>query len=141
MNPNPITRRTFALSSIALAVLALSSFATISAAEQPIPKPDGKPADMTKPVQVFILMGQSNMVGMGRIDAAAKGGPEGSLELAVKTKMKYPYLVDEAGNWSVRKDVRFVRMMQGKGLMNNEWLGVAQPDQIIKSTTIGVEFG
>ena len=28
---------------------------------------DGKPADMKKPVQVFILLGQSNMVGMGKI--------------------------------------------------------------------------
>lgn len=99
-----------------------------------LPKPDGKPADMSMPVKVFILLGQSNMVGLGRIDAAAKGGPGGSLELAVKDKKKYPYLVDDAGNWSERKDVRFVRMMQGKGLMNNEWLG-------IKSGTIGPEFG
>jgi hypothetical protein len=109
--------------------------------EAPIPKPDSKPADISKPVQVFILMGQSNMVGLGRIDAGDKGKPEGSLEFAVKTQKKYPYLVDEAGNWSERKDVRFVRMMQGNGLMNNEWLGVAQPGQIFKSTTIGVEFG
>ena len=26
-----------------------------------LPDPDGKPADMSQPVQVFILMGQSNM--------------------------------------------------------------------------------
>jgi hypothetical protein len=55
--------------------------------------------------------------------------------------MKYLYLIDEASTWSKRKDVRFVRMMQGNGLMNNEWLGVAQPEQIFKSSTIGVEFG
>jgi hypothetical protein len=54
--------------------------------------------------------------------------------------MKYPYLVDDAGNWSERKDVRFVRMMEGNGLMNNEWLGVAQSEQIIRSTTIGPEW-
>jgi hypothetical protein len=36
---------------------------------------------MSRPVQVFILMGQTNMVGMGRI-----AGGEGSLEHAVKTK-------------------------------------------------------
>jgi alpha-galactosidase len=64
---------------------------------------------MSKPVQVFILMGQSNMVGMGRIDATDKGGPEGSLEFAVKDKKKYPYLVDDAGNWSVRKDAAELR--------------------------------
>jgi len=88
-----------------------------------------KPADMTKPVQVFILMGQSNMVGMGKIT-----GGEGSLENAVKNKKKYSYLVDDAGKWSERKDVRFVRMMSGKGPLNNEWLS-------IKSGTIGPEFG
>ena len=136
LKQNHITRRAFALSSIALTALALSSIATVSAAEQPIPKPDGKPADMTKPVQVFILLGQSNMVGLGKI-----AGGEGSLENAVKVKKKYSYLVDDAGVWIERKDVRFVRMMQGKGLMNNEWMGIAQPEQIIKSTTIGPEFG
>jgi len=125
MKQNPITRRAFALSSIALAALGLSSFATVSAAEQPIPKPDGKPADMTKPVQVFILMGQSNMVGMGKIPI---------LEAAVKTKNKYSYLVDDAGAWIERKDARFVRYMSGKGPLNNEWLG-------IKRGTIGPEYG
>ncbi len=99
-----------------------------------LPKPDGKPADMAKPVQVFILLGQSNMLGMGKI-----AGGEGSLENAVKEKKKYSYLVDEAGNWSERKDVRNVRVMVGKGggmqLFNNEWMTV-------KGTrTIGPEFG
>ena len=42
--------------------------------------PAGKPADMKKPVKVFILMGQSNMVGMGK---------KASLEAAVKEKKKY----------------------------------------------------
>lgn len=94
-----------------------------------LPKPDGKPADMSKPVKVFILMGQSNMVGMGKI-----AGGEGSLENAVKNKNKYPYLVDDAGKWSERKDVRFVRFMSGKGPLNNEWMA-------IKGGTIGPEFG
>jgi hypothetical protein len=90
---------------------------------------DGKPADMKKPVHVFILLGQSNMVGMGKIT-----GGEGSLENAVKNKSKYPYLVDDAGGWLERKDVRFVRMMQGRGLLNNEWMA-------IKGGTIGPEYG
>jgi len=94
-----------------------------------LPKPDGKPADMTKPVKVFILLGQSNMVGMGKI-----AGGEGSLENAVKNKNKYTYLVDDAGKWTERKDVRFVRYMSGKGPLNNEWMG-------IKGGTIGPEYG
>jgi hypothetical protein len=63
---------------------------------------DGKPADMSKPVQVFRLMGQSNMVGLGN---------NGTLEEAVKSKSKYPYLVDEGGAWTQRKDVRNVFVM------------------------------
>ena len=102
-----------------------------AAAEVPaqLPKPDGKPADMTKPVKVFILLGQSNMVGMGKI-----AGGEGSLENAVKNKNKYTYLVDDAGKWTERKDVRFVRYMSGKGPLNNEWMG-------IRGGTIGPEYG
>lgn len=121
----------FAVAIFATTALALSSFATVSAQE--IPKPDGKPADMTKPVQVFILMGQSNMVGLGKIS-----GPDGSLEHAVKVKNKYPYLIDEAGAWSERKDVRNVRVMVGRGgrmqLFNNEWM-------TITGKTMGPEYG
>ena len=130
------TRGTSVLALLALTALALSPFARVSAAAEE--KPDGKAAaaaaDMSKPVQVFILMGQSNMVGLGKVT-----GGEGSLENAVKAKNKYPYLVDEAGNWSERQDVRNVRVMVGRGggmqLFNNEWMNV-------KATkTIGPEFG
>ncbi len=98
-----------------------------------LPRPDGKPADMSKPVQVYILLGQSNMLGFGKV----KGG-DGSLEYAVRQKKLYPYLVDEAGKWTVRQDVRNVRVMgSGTGPMkvfNNEWL-------TIKGRTIGPEIG
>jgi alpha-galactosidase len=36
-----------------------------------LPRPDGKPADMTKKVKVYILAGQSNMVGFGMLAGAA----------------------------------------------------------------------
>lgn len=38
-----------------------------------LPDPDGKPGDATKPVKVYILAGQSNMVGMGNISGARCG--------------------------------------------------------------------
>ncbi len=66
----------------------------VTAQDSSIPRPDGKPADMSKPVQVFIMGGQSNMIGFGKIQADGKGGPAGSLEAAVKDKKKYTYLVD-----------------------------------------------
>jgi hypothetical protein len=68
-----------------------------------LPAPDGKPADMSKPVQVFIMMGQSNMVGLGAVEPESKNG---SLAFYCKTEKKYPYLIDEAGKWTVRNDVR-----------------------------------
>ena len=51
--------------SLAMALLALR----VSAAEAPaqLPDPDGKAPDTSKPVKVYILSGQSNMVGMGDI--------------------------------------------------------------------------
>jgi len=64
-------------------------------AQDELPDPDGKPADMSKPVQVYVLLGQSNMLGAGKVK-----GEEGSLKFAVETKGLYPYLVDDAGAWT-----------------------------------------
>jgi len=75
-----------------------------------LPDPDGKEADMSKPVQVFILMGQSNMLGFGNAGKLKGLAPE-----------HYPYLVDDAGNWNVRKDVRNVFFCMAK-LRYNDWL-------------------
>jgi len=117
----------FTLATVAVTVIAMTAFAQDDT--KTIPRPDGKPADMSKPVQVFILLGQSNMVGLGKV----KGG-EISLEHAVKEKKKYQYLVDDAGDWTVRQDVRFVRYMSGKGPLNNEWMTVS-------GNTLGPEYG
>ena len=44
----------------------------VDAADVPaqLPDPDGKPGSSTKPVKVYILAGQSNMVGMGNLGGA-----------------------------------------------------------------------
>ncbi|MEZ6057576.1 MAG: sialate O-acetylesterase [Planctomycetaceae bacterium] len=99
-----------------------------------IPDPDGKPADMSKPVKVYLLMGQSNMLEMGKV----AGDKEGALEYAVKQGL-YPYLVDSDGNWTVRQDVRNVAVMGSGGpgktqVRKNDWLKVA-------GGKIGVEIG
>ncbi|MGB1128864.1 MAG: sialate O-acetylesterase [Haloferula sp.] len=87
-----------------------SSSTSVGELPDVLPDPDGKEADMSKPVQVFILMGQSNMLGFGNA-GALKG-------IAAD---KYPYLVDDDGNWNVRKDVRnvFYCMAQQR---YNDWL-------------------
>jgi hypothetical protein len=110
--------------------LALLAASPLMAAD--LPKPDGKPADMTKPVKVFLIMGQSNTLEMG----AVKGEKPGALEMAVKTEKLYPFLVDEAGAWTIRKDVRNVGVMQKGDNMNvyrNDWLTVGNK--------IGIEIG
>ena len=56
----------------------------------------------------------------------------------MKSKKTYPYLADDAGNWTVRKDVRYVRVMcsglGGSRQFNNEWM-------TIKGGRIGPEIG
>jgi hypothetical protein len=90
----------------------VASTKTIAVGNLPdvLPDPDGKEADMSKPVQVFIMMGQSNMLGFGNA-GTLKG-------IAAE---KYPYLVDDGGAWNVRKDVRNVFYCMGK-LRYNDWL-------------------
>ncbi|MGF1581421.1 MAG: sialate O-acetylesterase [Gemmataceae bacterium] len=120
---------------VTIASVVMMSLAMSGIAGDSLPDPDGKPADMSKPVQVYILLGQSNMLGFGRIKGLDKPG---TLEHATKKKNLYPYLVDEAGKWTVRQDVRNVRVMGsgtgGMRLFNNEWM-------TIKSGKIGPEIG
>lgn len=117
-----MTKKQF-VSALLFAVVAMMLLLMPATANAQLPEPDGKSAEMSKPVQVYILLGQSNMLGFGKV----KGG-DGSLEHAVKEKNLYPYLVDDAGNWTVRKDVRNVRVMgSGTGAMkgfNNEWMTI-----------------
>ncbi len=91
-----------------------------------LPDPDGEGADMNKPVQVYILMGQSNMLGFGK--------PSKLQGIAAE---KYPYLVDDAGEWTVRKDVRNVFVMCSGNSpakdYKNEWMTI--------SGNIGPEIG
>jgi hypothetical protein len=98
---------------LTLFAVALVARPALAENSKSLPDPDGKPADMSKPVQVFILMGQSNMLGFGKIS-----GAEGSLEYAVKEKGLYPYLIDDNGAWTTRQDVRNVFVMDKRGRMS-----------------------
>lgn len=117
----------------AVAAIGLLSCA-VPAAEKlgaDLPRPDGKPADMSKPVQVFIIMGQSNTLEMGKV---------ATLEEAVKNEGLYPFMVDESGAWTKRMDVRNVHTQgsggpEGKGgVKRNDWLTVS-------GKGIGIEQG
>ena len=85
-----------------------------------------------KPVQVFILLGQSNMLGFGRVGPA---DARGSLEYLIREEGRYRHLVDSEGAWTTREDVRYVHVMDKRGApfrdltqfadMKNEWLTVS----------------
>ena len=112
----------------ALCGLTLLAAATLHGAD--LPKPDGKPADMTKPVQVFVIMGQSNTLEMGKVTPNL-----GEL---------YPFIMDDAGKESVRQDVRNVSVMH-KGdngnIYRNEWLTTAGKKKIGIEIGIGQQLG
>ncbi|MFP6766349.1 MAG: sialate O-acetylesterase [Planctomycetaceae bacterium] len=122
------------LTATMLITLSLAASARDIPSATALPAPDNQPADMTRPVQVYILLGQSNMLGFGKV----AGDSDGTLERAVREKKLYPFLVDEAGNWTERQDVRNVRVMGsglgGMKLFNNEWM-------TIKGGNIGPEIG
>jgi Carbohydrate esterase, sialic acid-specific acetylesterase len=131
-----IMSRYWIWSMFALVLLSGISFAqdTKKRINDDLPRPDGKPADMTKPVKVFILMGQSNMLEMGNIT----GDKDGTLEFATKKEQLYPFLRNDSG-WTTRQDVRMVAVMGSGGpgktqARKNEWLTVS-------GSRIGVEQG
>lgn len=113
------------MASIFGCLLVLTCIACPLAAQETSSEPSAENIAEKQPVQVYILLGQSNMLGFGKIK-----GEDGSLEHAVKQKGLYPYLIDESGNWTVRDDVRNVRVMgSGTGGMrqfNNEWLTISK---------------
>ncbi|MEO1826160.1 MAG: sialate O-acetylesterase [Roseibacillus sp.] len=118
-----------------VASLGIMTFPCDVRGEASLPDPDGKSADVSKPVQVFIIMGQSNTLEFGKV----KGDKEGSLEHAVKKENLYPFMVDDAGNWTTRKDVRNLHVMGSGGpgktsVRRNDWLTVS-------GGKIGIETG
>ncbi len=98
----------------------------------PLPDPDTTPPDDTKSVKVYILSGQSNMVGMGNISPLSSLG---TLETITKTDNKFPNLIDESGNWTVRNDVWYKGVITATA---DKWLTVGCG---ASSSAIGPELG
>ena len=69
----------------------------------PLPDPDGSTGATDKPVKVYIMSGQSNMVGFGTVSGTALG----TLNTITNVENKFPNLVDGSGAWTVRNDVMY----------------------------------
>jgi hypothetical protein len=91
-------------SSRAVSSSSVDTNAPVSSSSQKLtPQTNGK-------LKVFILAGQSNMQGMGRIDPDGSS-PIGTLDYLVSdpsTKAKYAYLINSAGNYKPRDDVYII---------------------------------
>lgn len=97
----------------------------------PYPLPASAPPTSNKPVKVYILSGQSNMVGHGNISPQ---GTPGTLETITKTEHKFPHLLDGA-NWVARNDVMYRGVIAALG---NAALTAGQGTN---SSAIGPELG
>ena len=105
--PSRVSQLNALLIAIAMTVLALSGTAQV-----PPPLPDSnEKGPAIKPIRVFILMGQSNMVGFGRIEPHTT---KGTLAYLCNDKAMYPHLLGEAGTWAVRNDVWCVKTTVGQ---------------------------
>ena len=67
---NTSNRLTIALILAYTAMTNLAPHAAVNPVPAQLPDPDGKPGDATRPVKVYILAGQSNMVGFGQLAGA-----------------------------------------------------------------------
>lgn len=98
------------------------------------------------PVKVFILAGQSNMVGDGRIEPADTKGTLAYMVRKSDRKDQFKHLIDKDGQWLQRDDVwYFQRQLVGKGGREVQTLDVAEGlkpglQKMGKNLTIGPEL-
>ena len=122
------------LSLLAVGLMTLVIHASAKEIPEHLPESGNEEVDTSQPVQVYILAGQSNMVGMGEIS----GDRPGTLE-TITEGGKFPHLVDDNGDWTARKDVYYV-----EARLNNPYVAgpLTVPPHPGKST-IGpeVQFG
>ncbi len=77
----------------------------------PLPEPNGAEASNNMPVKVYILSGQSNMVGFGRVN----GDEPGTLTTMTTQQNKFPHLLNEDGSWVSYDDVHYRGVITDRG--------------------------
>lgn len=96
-----------------------------------LPRHDGAQAVSNKPVKVYILSGQQNMTGFGRIE----GDEPGTLNTVTRTENKFSYLIDNFGNFIPRQDVHY------RGIISALGNAPLAPGFGINSNSFGPELG
>ena len=97
-SPNFTTCISVLIAGLWLTISCLPAYAAAIPAQ--LPDPDGKPGNPTKPVKVYILAGQSNMVGMGDLRGARNiyAGVYLSADPAIPVG---PFQIYRVGNYKV----------------------------------------
>ena len=98
-----MTTRKRAVTTIVCVAIVMTSIVIPAAAKDipaVLPDPDGKPGNATKPVKVYILAGQSNMVGMGDL-RGAKNVYTGVYLSSDPAAPKGPLQVYRVGNYKI----------------------------------------
>tara|TARA_B110000908_G_scaffold86704_1_gene103568 strand:+ start:229 stop:3081 length:2853 start_codon:yes stop_codon:yes gene_type:complete len=97
----------------------------------PLPAPDTSAGDTNKPIKVYIMSGQSNMVAFGRVAGLAQG----TLEHMTTQQNKFPNLIDGNGAWKPRNDVRY------RGVISAIGNGPLIPGYGASAASFGPELG
>ena len=98
MNTRNQIKTVLTLAAVAIAILVLPAAAKEIPAQ--LPDPDGKAGDPTKPVKVYILAGQSNMVGFGTLKGARC--PYNAIYLTADPDAPMgPYQIWRGGNYKI----------------------------------------
>lgn len=101
-----VASRALSVRLVALVALCLSCFAAAAGVPDKLPRPDGKPpAD--GPVLVYILSGQSNMVGIGQVDG---GGSRWGKEFIDPVLSVYPGAYDPDTDYDKLKPTKSVKL-------------------------------
>ena len=90
-------------------------------------------------LQVYVLLGQSNMLGMGHVGSA--DGGDGTLHYAVRQRGLYPFLLDSADDWTASPNVRITHVIDAPGgefkVLRNEFMAIHDHDNIGPEHGIG----
>lgn len=131
-------KRTFCLlSMVALCVMgSVAIGAPVVPGPEELPKPDGSTGAKEKPVKVYIMSGQSNMVGMGDVSG---GGKRWGSEFKSPVVSVYPGPYDPKLNYDQQKPTKTVKLKAFGGVKPTPYPGGGT--QVVRGSIMPKETG